>query len=348
MFEDDFPFYQRLPFDFMLSTAIFIIFAEIILFGFAILEMQGRIEFVRQLVMENISNFNSLNPSTILNDQDTKKILRHYIQSRLVMVLVLTTVVLSGLYFVLNRMIISPLRVILKKNRKTAEGDKLALIESDEIPNNEIGSIMRSRNEMLNTINTLYNEQALDTLREAVDAKDEYTEGHSRRVGEIASMLGEDLELPESDCEKLKHSGLLHDVGKIAVEDRILTKEGALTDSEFDEIMTHPVRGEKIIKFSRFSDSVLQGVRHHHEQFDGSGYPDGLSGLDIPLFGRILAVADAVDAMLSNRHYRDALSWVETRRELEENSGTQFDPKIAEAGIELLQPNNRDHLPEFN
>jgi len=348
MFDDELPFYQKLSFDFMFSTAVLIIFAEIILFGASILEMQSRVEYIRRVVLQGGSNLTKLTPTSILNQQQMDTILQHYIRNRVVMNAVLMAVVLTGLYFVVRRLFLAPLKVILEKNQKTMDGQSLSLIEPEQIPHNELGTIMRSRNEMLNTINTLYNEQAQETLREAVDARDQYTEGHSRRVGKIAAELGDRHNLPESDCEELEHSGLLHDVGKIAVNDSILTKTGELTESEFEQIKTHPSRGEKIIKFSSFSDSVLEGVRHHHERFDGNGYPDRRSGRGIPLFGRILAVADAIDAMLSNRHYRDALSWEETRRELEQNRGTQFDPDLADVAVNLVQPSNRHHLPEFN
>ena len=347
MFDDDFPFYKKIYFDFMVSTAALIIFAEIILLGIAILDMQNRVEYIRQIILQGTPNLSNLPASAVLNSNEFNAILREYILSRITMNIVLISVVLTGVYFIVNHLFIAPLKVILQTNQQTLEGEDPPLIDPENIPENEIGSIMRSRNEMLTTINTLYNQKTLQTLREAVDAKDQYTVGHSRRVGQISRMLGKRMNLSEEKCEELEYSGLLHDVGKIAVNDNILTKEGKLTEAEFEEMMVHPAQGENIIMFSNFSDTVKEGIRHHHEQIDGSGYPDGLSGMDIPLFGRILAVADAIDAMLSNRHYRDALSWEETRKELETNSGTQFDPEIATVALELLQPNNRDRLPEF-
>lgn len=349
---DELPIYRRLSFKFLASTAAFIIIIELILLVFSLYGMENRLHYIRQTVHDSILTLlpegSSLNPSDILSHQQIEKILYRYFWNIILMVLLIVVLVVSGLYFVVNYLFISPLQHLLEKNEQTMEDNTMALIDEENIPQNEIGLIMKSRNEMLNTINTLYNEQALETLREAVDAKDEYTEGHSRRVGELGALLGEKMGLSDGECEQLEHSGLLHDVGKIGVDDSILTKPGSLTDEEFEEIMTHPVRGEKIIQFSSIADSVLEGVRHHHEQFDGSGYPDELAGDEIPLFGRVLAVADAMDAMLSNRHYRDALSWEEVHEELKTNRENQFDPDIADYAIELIQPENRNILPEFS
>jgi len=346
MEEDKIPFYRRLTFKFLISTAVLIIVIESILLYFSIQGMQDRLTYIREMVVESVKAEPNV-AKRILPPEMIRNILAEYTRNIIFMVGAIILVVVGGLYFVVYYSFIKPLKTLLERNRRTTEGESISLIEDDEMPRDEIGLIMDSRNTMLETIESLYNEEALETLREAVDAKDEYTEGHSRRVGQLGVVLGEHLDLDPETCEQLQYSGLLHDVGKIAVDKSILTKEGSLTDEEFSVIQTHPARGEKIIQFSSIEERVLNGVRHHHEQYDGSGYPDGLEGENIPLFGRVLAVADAMDAMLSDRHYRDALSWAEVESELEENKGTQFDPTVAEEALKLIQPNNRDLMPSF-
>lgn len=346
MEEEDIPFYCTLTFKFLISTAILIIAIESVLLYFSIQGMQERLTYVRKMVVESVKAQPNA-AKNILPPETIQSILSEYTRNIVFMIGVIILVVVGGLYFVVYHSFIEPLKILLEKNRRTTEGESISFIEDEKMPRDEIGLIMESRNKMLETIETLYNEEALETLREAVDAKDEYTEGHSRRVGQLGAVLGDHLDLDPETCEQLQYAGLLHDVGKIAVDESILTKEGSLTDEEFSIIKTHPARGEKIIQFSSIDDRVLNGVRHHHEQYDGSGYPDGLEGENIPLFGRVLAVADAMDAMLSNRHYRDALSWEKVKKELEENKGSQFDPKVADEALEIIQPQNRNVMPSF-
>lgn len=348
MQDNDLPFYRTITFKFLTSTAIFIVLIELALLILSVQGMENRLHTIRSMVLDSIPQESSIDTSEILPNEQIEKIVDIYTRNIIIMVFVIITVVLTGLYFVVNRLFISPLKLLLKKNEETRSGEAISLVKEEKMPRSEMGIIMKSRNEMLNTINTLYNEQALETLREAVDAKDEYTEGHSRRVGKIGMLLGRKMKLSDEKCEELEYAGLLHDVGKIGVDDSILTKDGKLTDEEFEEIKAHPVRGEKIIQFGSISDQVLEGVRHHHEEYDGSGYPDGLESNDIPLYGRILAVADAMDAMLSNRHYRNALEYNEVESELRDNKGTQFDPDIAEIALDIIEPENRDVLPKFN
>ena len=346
MEDDDLPFYRTLTFKFLASAALFIVLIESILLVLSIQGMEQRLLSIRNLVLRNL-NGTTARAEHILSDETIQSIIHEYTRNIIVMVGTIVAVVLGGLYVVVQYWFIDPIRTIVEKNRNTRGSNSVILIDEENIPNDEIGTIMNSRNEMLTTIQTLYNEEALETLREAVDAKDEYTEGHSRRVGQVAAVLGERLDLGPETCEQLQYAGLLHDVGKIAVDEAILTKEGDLTNEEFSKIQTHPARGEKIIQFSSIDERVLNGVRHHHEQYDGSGYPDGLEGDEIPLFGRVLAVADAMDAMLSDRHYRNALDWEEVESELANNRRSQFDPEVADRALELVQPNNRNLLPAF-
>lgn len=172
-------------------------------------------------------------------------------------------------------------------------------------------------------------ESYFSTLAAALDARDPYTAGHSERVAEFAVRIGKLANLPEEEIQNLRKAALLHDIGKIGIKDAVLLKEGRLTEEEWDQIKQHPVLGEAILKQIEPMDamaSFLPGVRSHHERYDGAGYPDGLSGEDIPLFGRIIAVADAFDAMTSDRPYRKGMDEEKAIVILEEGGGTQWDP----------------------
>lgn len=169
---------------------------------------------------------------------------------------------------------------------------------------------------------------AVASLVEALEAKDAYTKGHSSRVTEIAVILAGESGMSDSEVEKIKLAGTVHDLGKIGVPDSILNKPGKLTDEEFSEIKKHCATGERILKAVILDSEVLAIVRHHHERFGGGGYLDAISGEEIPLGSRILAVADAYDAMTSDRPYRDALPVARAISELKEYRGSQFDPGI--------------------
>lgn len=171
-------------------------------------------------------------------------------------------------------------------------------------------------------------ESFITTLAAALDARDPYTAGHSIRVSQNAVKIGEELGLDEAELILLRKTGLLHDIGKIGVEDSVLLKDGKLTDEEFTKIQAHPVLGEKILKQVKPQEAMeqmLPGVRSHHERFDGKGYPDQLKGENIPLFGRIIAVADAFDAMTSNRPYRNAMPKERAYDIIRSGAGTQWD-----------------------
>jgi HD-GYP domain-containing protein (c-di-GMP phosphodiesterase class II) len=168
-------------------------------------------------------------------------------------------------------------------------------------------------------------------LAQAVDAKDSYTAGHSSRVTLYATIIAEQLGLPESEVRKVRLSSLLHDVGKIGIRDSVLSKPGQLTDEEFAVMKSHPAVGETILKPVTQLAEVIPGVVSHHERFDGRGYPRGLKGEEIPLQGRIIGVADAFDAMTSDRVYRPRLSDEVAIAELKKHSGTQFDSRVVKA-----------------
>jgi HD-GYP domain-containing protein (c-di-GMP phosphodiesterase class II) len=176
----------------------------------------------------------------------------------------------------------------------------------------------------------------LRSLINVMDAKDSYTCGHSDRVALIARRLGEELQLSREECNTLYVSGLLHDIGKIGVPDAILLKPCALTDDEYAEIKKHPERGHAILKHLSHLANALPDVLHHHERFDGRGYPHGLQGEAIPLGARIIAVADSYDAMSSKRPYRSAMSEATVETILKEGAGSQWDPRIIETFLRLL------------
>ena len=176
----------------------------------------------------------------------------------------------------------------------------------------------------------------LGALSSAVDAKDPYTHGHSQRVAEYAVLAARNMDFSAKFITMLKIAGQLHDFGKIGVREHILTKQGRLNEGERKAMNEHPVIGAQILgKFKSFAD-IVPGIRHHHEHYDGKGYPSGLKGEDVPMVGRIIAVADAYDAMTTNRPYRVKLDHREALVELKDNAGSQFDPEVVDAFISAV------------
>ena len=174
----------------------------------------------------------------------------------------------------------------------------------------------------------------LDTIRAlaaAIDAKDPYTKGHSERVAEMSLTIAQELNLSGREIENIEYSALLHDIGKIGIADVILGKSSSLTNKEFDKIKEHTVMGAKIIEPVDFLKNSYKAIYHHHEKYNGKGYPDGLKTEDIPLSARIIAVADAYDAMGSDRPYRKKFNKDKILKELKDQSGKQFDPEIVKA-----------------
>lgn len=200
----------------------------------------------------------------------------------------------------------------------------------------------------------------IGSLTCAIDEKDAYTHGHSNRVTQYAVEIGKALNFSNKKLDVLELSAALHDVGKIGISDAVLGKPGKLTEEEWQEIKKHPGKGVHILKpvegveealyvASRARilvpkediKEIMPGIKHHHERYDGRGYPDGLAGEDIPLFARIIAVADAFDAMTSNRSYRAAFTQDEALAELKRNAGYQHDPNIVEVFIDFIKKKQR-------
>ncbi len=173
--------------------------------------------------------------------------------------------------------------------------------------------------------------QFVGSLVSTLDAKDRYTRGHSERVAAIARELGEELQLSAQDIKDIHTAGLLHDIGKIGINDAILQKPSALDPAEFDEVKQHPLIGYRILRGLKLFHKLLPGVRNHHEEYSGNGYPDRLRGRDIPLLARILAVADAYDAMRSDRPYRKGMPLAKVENIFREGAGTQWDPDVIAA-----------------
>ena len=176
------------------------------------------------------------------------------------------------------------------------------------------------------------NKDLLTVLVKTIETRDPYTSGHSIRVSLLARAIAEDMDLPASKIDQVEMAAIVHDIGKVdAIYASIIRKEGSLTDAERRVIVTHAAKGAEFLEtLTSFSKDVIEGVRHHHERYDGTGYPDGLVGNQIPLLARIIMLCDSIDAMLSDRPYRKALSVDQVRAELVRCAGTQFDPKIVE------------------
>ncbi len=175
----------------------------------------------------------------------------------------------------------------------------------------------------------------LQALTASIDAKDPYTRGHSERVAYLGAMLAETMGMDAKEVERIHTTGLVHDVGKIGVPEAVLCKAGKLTDEEFGQIKRHPVIGYNILKGIPTIDPILPGVLHHHERWDGRGYPAGLAAEIIPQIGRILALADTFDAMSSTRSYRPAMPRETVLEEIENCAGTQFDPAMVPLFVKL-------------
>ncbi|MBP5281317.1 MAG: HD-GYP domain-containing protein [Lachnospiraceae bacterium] len=179
-------------------------------------------------------------------------------------------------------------------------------------------------------------EQTAFALANAIDAKDEYTRGHSTRVADYSKKIAKESGMSDEECDEVFYAALLHDVGKIGVKDSIINKKGKLTAEEYAEMKQHPVTGNQILTSIDEYPYLSIGAHYHHERYDGKGYPDGLKGEDIPQLARIIAVADAYDAMASKRSYRDAIPQQMVREEIVKCTGTQFDPKYAKIMQHLI------------
>lgn len=189
-------------------------------------------------------------------------------------------------------------------------------------------------------------EETSYALAEAIEAKDEYTHGHSSRVAQYSEMIAELAGKDEKERQNIYLAGLLHDVGKIGIPEGIINKDSKLTDEEYAIIKTHPVIGNQILQKIKKNPDLSIGAHYHHERYDGRGYPEGLKGEEIPEIARIIAVADAYDAMTSKRSYRDILPQEVVRNEIVKGKGTQFDPEFAEIMLTLIDKDTEYSMKE--
>lgn len=215
----------------------------------------------------------------------------------------------------------------------------LLLIESGIKSIAQMNEIKKINEELCGTNKKLEESylSTIQTLRYTVEAKDIYTKGHSDRVSQYSVLIGKYLGLSNRELHDLELGGLFHDIGKIGVPDSILKKETKLTDDEYSEIKNHPSIGAHILSSASIFQDIIPIVRHHHERYDGSGYPAKLKGEEIPYLARITAVADTFDAMTSKRSYRDSLPMDVVISEFERCKGTQFDPKLDDIFLDILK-----------
>ncbi|MBQ7667839.1 MAG: HD domain-containing response regulator [Clostridia bacterium] len=235
------------------------------------------------------------------------------------------------------------LGVIYIESTEYQDGLKLLNIYANQaaaaINNAYMHSIVNIKNDELNATYAELKKRymdAIETLRLTVDAKDYYTRGHSDRVAYYAEKIGRAMELSDEEIETLKIGGIFHDIGKIGTNDDILLKNAKLDDAEYAEIKKHPVKGANILSAMSMFKDVVPLVKYHHERYDGRGYPEGLKGDEIPFLARIISVADAFDAMTSDRVYRTKLELSTAIEQLVNGRGTQFDPEIVNVFVKLL------------
>lgn len=232
---------------------------------------------------------------------------------------------------------------------KSDKFDQLLLLIESGIKSiaqmNEIKKINLELSDTYEKLEKAYLE-SIQTLRYTVEAKDTYTRGHSDRVAQYSVLIGQKLNLSDDDLRLLQLGGLFHDIGKIGVPDDILKKNAKLTDDEYSEIKNHPSIGAHILSSATIFKDIIPIVKHHHEKYDGTGYPGKLAGNDIPYLARIAAVADSFDAMTSKRVYRDSLPLDVVINEFRRCRGTQFDPEIDDVFLDILE-NHFDEIKEI-
>ena len=241
-----------------------------------------------------------------------------------------------------------PIRILADRTREIAEGNYQKRVQLKT--HNEIGELAENFNVMSSSI-----EQAIERLKQAahenhllfinsvrmlaaaIDAKDPYTRGHSERVARYSIAIGKNMNLPEKEMRNLRISALLHDVGKIGIDDRILRKPGALTDDEFEVMKQHPAKGAAIMSGVAQLIDIIPGMKYHHEKWAGGGYPDGLEGEEIPMQARIVAIADTFDAMTTNRPYQKAMELAYVVEKIKSFGGTRFDPRVVDAFVQAVK-----------
>ncbi len=228
--------------------------------------------------------------------------------------------------------VVGVVQLVNKKNGGVFTGVDLRSVEMMCIP---IATALVNA-KLFKELEQTFMETAL-ALADAIEKRDRYTAGHTRRVTRYAMWIADEIKLPSAEKKWLSLSGILHDIGKIGIRDNILNKNGPLGTGEFETMKQHTVFGAEIVEKIHSLSEVVGGILFHHEKMDGSGYPNGLKGDEIPLFARIIAVADTYDAMTTDRPYRRGLSSVAATGELKRMSGSQFDPEMVDAFLRRLE-----------
>ncbi|MCX7704713.1 MAG: HD domain-containing protein [bacterium] len=250
--------------------------------------------------------------------------------------------------FFVSRQILVPLHSILAgiENIQRGNLDCRLIVESED----EFGQIVRAFNKMVNNLNMSrkvlqnYFYRTIRSLVTIIESKDSYTKGHSERVAVYAEKIARRMSVPEKKLNLLRDVALLHDIGKLGIEQTILQKTDTLTEEEWNIIKKHPLAGREILRPVIFEKDAIDIISQHHERFDGKGYPYGLAGNEINILAQILSVADAFDAMTSPRAYRAPLSKSEAIKELKENSGSQFNPEIVNIFLKILEDERHEVL----
>ncbi|HEX6087399.1 MAG TPA: HD domain-containing phosphohydrolase [Thermoanaerobaculia bacterium] len=241
-----------------------------------------------------------------------------------------------------------PIRLLAERTREIAQGNYQQRVELKT--HNEIGELAENFNAMSSSIehavaqlrkaaheNHLLFLNSVRMLAAAIDAKDPYTRGHSERVARYSIGIGKNLGLPDKEMRDLRISALLHDVGKIGIDDRILRKPGALSEDEFEVMKQHPAKGAAIMSGVAQLIDIIPGMKYHHEKWSGGGYPDNLEGEQIPMQARIVAIADTFDAMTTNRPYQKAMELGYVVEKIKSFAGTRFDPRVVDAFVNAVR-----------
>ena len=259
------------------------------------------------------------------------------------------------LMLLINRIAIKPLSNMQKTVRQymnDKDSDAAKELLKKIKTRNEIGVLANDVGELANEI-TKYTEhiktlttEVMEALAQTIDAKDKYTNGHSFRVAMYSMMIAKELGMSKQQQVDVYYMGLLHDIGKIGIPNAIINKTGKLTDEEYNKIKQHPIYGYEILSQIQSMPELSIGARYHHERIDGKGYPDGLTGDQIPFMAKIIAVADSYDTMTSSRSYRKYLPQEVARSEIQNNIGTQFDPVPAAAMLKLIDADTQYMLHE--
>ena len=235
--------------------------------------------------------------------------------------------------------VFSTMIITVLVNRKRELND--ALIQAEKV------KYIDELNQKNKELEILSNE-AFEAIAKAVDVNDRYTAGHSRRVAQYSRMIAKCLGYSDKELEEIYCAGLIHDVGKIGIDNSIINKQGKLSQEEYEEIKKHPLMGYEILKKISIRGNFAYGAKWHHERIDGKGYPDGLQGEEIPEIARIIAVADAYDAMTSKRAYRGIMSQEQVREQIVMGRGSQFDEKIASIMLSLIDKDTDYKMKQCN